>query len=77
MHPVWHHLSSIDTSRLYEERGSRWRRFDGCCRHRTDGGKFPASPELQYAVKVGVLTGSVVSALLRMLVLRFAPHKRR
>jgi Na+:H+ antiporter, NhaA family len=38
---------------------------------------FPASPELQDAVKVGVLAGSVASALVGLLVLRCAPRKRR
>jgi NhaA family Na+:H+ antiporter len=37
---------------------------------------FPASPELQSAVKIGVLAGSAVSALVGMLVLRFAPSRR-
>ena len=34
---------------------------------------FPTSPELQDAVKVGVLMGSLISAVLGALVLRFAP----
>ena len=38
---------------------------------------FPASPELQDAVKIGVLTGSLVSAALGILVLRLAPVQRR
>src|SRR5919202_5855690 len=38
---------------------------------------FPASPDLQDAVKVGVLTGSLVSAALGILVLRLAPVQRR
>ena len=33
---------------------------------------FPASPELQDAVKVGVLSGSMLSAVVGALVLRFA-----
>ena len=37
---------------------------------------FPASPDLQDAVKVGVLAGSIASALVGMLVLRFASRKR-
>jgi NhaA family Na+:H+ antiporter len=37
---------------------------------------FPASPELQSAVKVGVLAGSLISAIVGMLVLRLAPTKR-
>jgi Na+:H+ antiporter, NhaA family len=36
---------------------------------------FPTSPELQDAVKVGVLMGSLISAVLGALVLRFAPHE--
>ena len=38
---------------------------------------FPTSPELQDSVKVGVLTGSLVSALTGALVLRFVPGERR
>src|SRR5919202_5159735 len=38
---------------------------------------FPASPELQDAVKIGVLAGSLVSAALGILVLRLAPVQRR
>ena len=38
---------------------------------------FPASPELQDAVKIGVLAGSTLSALVGALVLRFAPSERR
>ena len=34
---------------------------------------FSASPELQDAVKIGVLSGSVLSALVGTLVLAFAP----
>jgi NhaA family Na+:H+ antiporter len=34
---------------------------------------FPTSPELQDAVKVGVLMGSLISAVLGAIVLRFAP----
>ncbi|MDF2974595.1 MAG: nhaA [Microvirga sp.] len=34
---------------------------------------FPTSPELQDAVKIGVLWGSVLSALAGAIVLRFAP----
>ena len=37
---------------------------------------FPASPELQDAVKVGVLAGSLISALGGMLVLRLAPSRK-
>jgi NhaA family Na+:H+ antiporter len=37
---------------------------------------FPASPELQDAVKIGVLSGSVLSALVGTLVLAFAPCER-
>ena len=33
---------------------------------------FPSSPELQEAVKIGVLTGSTLSALAGAIVLRFA-----
>jgi NhaA family Na+:H+ antiporter len=36
---------------------------------------FPASPELQDAVKIGVLAGSLVSAALGILVLRLAPRR--
>ena len=38
---------------------------------------FPTSPELQDSVKVGVLTGSLVSALTGALVLRLVPSARR
>ena len=37
---------------------------------------FPASPELQDAVKIGVLSGSVLSAVVGTLVLTFAPCER-
>lgn len=37
---------------------------------------FPAPPKLQDAVKVGVLAGSLISAMVGMLVLRLAPSKR-
>ena len=37
---------------------------------------FPASPELQDAVKIGVLSGSVLSAVIGTLVLTFAPCER-
>ena len=37
---------------------------------------FPTSPELQDAVKVGVLAGSLVSALVGAVVLRVAPGRR-
>jgi Na+:H+ antiporter, NhaA family len=37
---------------------------------------FPTSPELQDAVKLGVLSGSVCSALVGALVLAFAPCER-
>ena len=37
---------------------------------------FPASPELQDAVKIGVLSGSVLSAVVGALVLAFAPCER-
>ena len=33
---------------------------------------FPSSPELQEAVKIGVLTGSTLSALAGAIVLKFA-----
>ena len=38
---------------------------------------FPASPELQDAVKIGVLAGSVASALVGFAILRVAPRERR
>jgi Na+:H+ antiporter, NhaA family len=37
---------------------------------------FPASPELQDAVKIGVLSGSVLSAVVGTLVLAFAPGEQ-
>jgi NhaA family Na+:H+ antiporter len=37
---------------------------------------FPASPELQDAVKIGVLSGSVLSAVVGTLILAFAPCER-
>jgi len=37
---------------------------------------FPTSPELQDAVKIGVLSGSVLSAVVGTLVLAFAPFER-
>ena len=37
---------------------------------------FPASRELQDAVKIGMLSGSVLSALVGTLVLAFAPCER-
>ena len=36
---------------------------------------FPTAPELQDAVKIGVLSGSVLSAVVGALVLAFAPGK--
>ena len=38
---------------------------------------FPTSPELQHQVKVGVLAGSVLSALAGMMVLYFGAPGRR
>ena len=37
---------------------------------------FPTSPELQDAVKIGVLSGSVLSAVVGAIVLAFAPSER-
>ena len=37
---------------------------------------FPTAPELQDAVKIGVLAGSVLSAVVGALVLAFAPGER-
>ena len=37
---------------------------------------FPASPELQDAVKLGVLSGSVLSAVVGVMALAFAPCER-
>ena len=37
---------------------------------------FPASPELQDTVKIGVLSGSVLSAIVGTIILAFAPCER-